>query len=156
MCPRYAARALIAGTLVSLTVTAPVRAQNAEVPVLSGYGTAAAAQQRTMEAAAIAGPSADTARVLSRVLSAETHVAGTPGGERVRDLVLQRMRALGLETEVRRFDVFLPFATGVRVWRTAPTERELPLAEPPVAGDPSSATSQYLTVNGYSAPGDVS
>jgi N-acetylated-alpha-linked acidic dipeptidase len=156
VCPRYAARALIAGTLVSLTVTAPVRAQNAEVPVLSGYGTAAAAQQRTMEAAAIAVPSADTARVLSRVLSAETHVAGTPGGERVRDLVLQRMRALGLETEVRRFDVFLPFATGVRVWRTAPTERELPLAEPPVAGDPSSATSQYLTVNGYSAPGDVS
>jgi N-acetylated-alpha-linked acidic dipeptidase len=154
--PWCTVRVLIAGALASLAGAESLRAQNADAPVLPGYGTAAAAQQRTMEAAAIAVPNADTARSLSRMLSAETHVAGSPAGERVRDLVLQRMRRLGLETDVRRYDVFLPFATGVRVWRTAPTERELPLAEPPVAGDPSSASSQYLTVNGYSAPGDVS
>ncbi|HET9798553.1 MAG TPA: M20/M25/M40 family metallo-hydrolase [Gemmatimonadaceae bacterium] len=154
--PRAGTRRLLAGGLASLTVAAPLRAQDALAASLPGYGGAAAAAQRAIERSIIAVPSADTARALSRVLSAETHVAGSPAGERVRDLVLQRMRALGLETDVRRYDVFLPFATGVRVWRTAPTERELPLAEPPVAGDPTSATSQYLTVNGYSAPGDVS
>jgi N-acetylated-alpha-linked acidic dipeptidase len=157
--PRSAVRLLIVGTLASFTAAPRLGAQGAQGPTggsRAGYGATTMAAQRAMEAVAIAAPSADTARALARALSEETHVAGSPGGERTRDLVLERMRALGLETEVRRYEVFLPFATGVHVWRTAPTTRELPLAEPPVPGDSSSGSPQYPTVNGYSAPGDVS
>jgi len=69
--------------------------------------------------------------------------------------VIQQMRAMGLETEVRTYDAFMPYPTSVRVWRTSPTEKELSLAEPPVPGDSTSALPQFLTVNGYSGTGDV-
>src|SRR6185369_17321781 len=95
------------------------------------------------------------ARSHSRELSKETHVAGSPAQQHTRDYVIEQMRTMGLETEVRTYDVFMPYPTGVRVWRTAPTEKELPLAEPTVAGDSTSTLRQYLTVNGYSGPGDV-
>lgn len=62
---------------------------------------------------------------------------------------------MGLQTEVRQYDVFLPHPTAVQLWRVAPRMTELKLPEPPVAGDPSSSLPQYLTVNGYSGQGDV-
>jgi N-acetylated-alpha-linked acidic dipeptidase len=65
------------------------------------------------------------------------------------------MKAMGLETEVRRYDVFMPHPTAVQVWRVAPRARALALAEPAVPGDPTSALTQYPTVNGYSGQGDV-
>jgi N-acetylated-alpha-linked acidic dipeptidase len=41
------------------------------------------------------------------------------------------------------------------VWRVSPQPRELPTAEPPVAGDSTSTAWQYPAANGYSAAGDV-
>jgi N-acetylated-alpha-linked acidic dipeptidase len=49
----------------------------------------------------------------------------------------------------------MPHPTSVQLWRVKPRPQPLRLAEPPVAGDPSSALPQYLTVNGYSGQGDV-
>ena len=83
------------------------------------------------------------------------HVAGTAAQARTRDYVIAQMKAWGLETEVRSYDVWMPHPTEVRVWRVAPTRRRLNLAEPPVPGDPTSALPQYPTVNGYSGQGDV-
>src|SRR4051812_22051141 len=120
-----------------------------------GYTTANAAAERAREADAIARPDAARARSHSRELSKETHVAGTPAQERTRDYVIAQMKAMGLETEVRRYDVFIPHPTSVQLWRVLPTKKELKLAEPPVAGDPTSALPQYLTVNGHSGAGDV-
>jgi N-acetylated-alpha-linked acidic dipeptidase len=120
-----------------------------------GYSPAAAARERQVEAAAIAATSAARASADSRALSAEAHVAGTPAQARTRDYVVARMRELGLETEVRRYRVYLPHATSVHLWRISPDPRELPLAEPPVPGDSSSGLWQYPTVNGSSAQGDV-
>jgi len=120
-----------------------------------GYSPAAGARQRQVEAAAIAATSAARAQADSRALSAEAHVAGTPAQARSRDYVIARMRELGLETEVRRYRVYLPHATSVRLWRVSPDPRELPLAEPPVPGDSTSGLWQYPTVSGYGAAGDV-
>ena len=61
----------------------------------------------------------------------------------------------GTRTEVRSYRVFLPHPTSVKLWRTAPTEKALPLVEPTVAGDRARAVPQYPTVNGYSGVGDV-
>ena len=49
----------------------------------------------------------------------------------------------------------MPHPTSVQVSRVSPQPKELSLAEPPVAGDPTSKLWQYPTVNGYSGQGDV-
>ncbi len=126
--------------------------QGASMP---GYSASAAASERALESEAIARPDAARARAHSRVLSAETHVSGTAAQARTRDYVIAQMKAMGLETEVRQYDVFLPHPTAVRLWRVSPNAKELRLPEPPVAGDPTSALAQYPTVNGYSGQGDV-
>src|SRR5260221_1351269 len=123
---------------------------------LPGYSTAGSAAERVLEAEAIARPDAARARAHSRELSKETHVAGTPAQQRTRDYVIAQMKAMGLETDVRQYDVFIPHATSVAVWRVVPTPKKLALAEPPVTGDPTSSGPQYLTVNGHSGVGDVS
>ena len=121
-----------------------------------GYTTAGAAHERDVEASAIKRPSPTSASAHSKVLSRETHVAGTPAQARTRDYVVDRMKKWGLETEVRSYDIWMPQPTSVRVARVSPQPKELSLAEPAVADDPTSKLAQYPTVNGYSGQGDVS
>lgn len=123
---------------------------------MPGYAPPTAARQRTAEAAAVQTPSPDVARRHARALTAEPHVAGTPAQRRTADYVVQQMREMGLETEVRTYRVWMPHATSVRVWRVSPDPVELSLAEPAVPGDPATEQAQYPTVNGYSAAGDAS
>ena len=122
---------------------------------LVGYTAASAARERQLEADAIARPSPDGASKHSKELSRETHVSGTTAQARTRDYVIAQMKAWGLETEVRSYDVWMPHPTSVRVSRVSPQPKELSLAEPPVATDPTSKLAQYPTVNGYSGQGDV-
>ena len=136
---------------LSLIAVLPLGAQ----ATLPGYAASNGAAERTLESQAIAHPDPVRARAHSKALSIETHVAGTPAQARTRDYVIAQMKAMGLETDVRRYDVFLPHATSVGVWRTSPRPRRLALAEPPVPGDPTSRLAQYLTVNGQSGTGDV-
>jgi N-acetylated-alpha-linked acidic dipeptidase len=142
-------------TALSSMFAASVLAQDGASSALPGFAEANVAAQRAIERDAIARPRADRARAHSSVLSGETHVAGSPAQERTRDYVIQQMRAMGLETEVREYRAYLPYPTSVKVWRIAPTEKALDLGEPAVAGDPASSTTQYPTVNGYSGVGDV-
>ncbi len=139
---------------IALTAQQPVTKDGRP---LVGYTPANAARERAAEGAAIARPDASRARTHSKALSAETHVAGTAAQARTRDYVIAQMKAMGLETEVRAYQVYLPHATGVRLWRMPPTggAAELSLAEPPVPGDSTSYLAQYPTVNGSSAAGDV-
>ncbi len=149
--PHAAARPALA---LCLLAGAPLAAQQPAL-ALPGFTTAGAAAQRALEKEAIARPDPTRARTHSRLMSAETHVAGTAAQARSRDYVIAQMNAMGLETEVRQYDIFLPHPTSVALWRASPRPKRLSLAEPPVAGDPSSALPQYLTVNGYSGQGDV-
>ncbi len=139
----------------TLCVAALPALVGAQAP-LTGYTASSSAAQRALEQRAIARPSADSARRIARALAAEPHIAGTPAQERTRDLVNAEMRKLGLRVETKSYRVYLPHATGVQVWRTAPDPMTLNVDEPTVPGDPASALSQYPTVNGYSAGGDVS
>jgi N-acetylated-alpha-linked acidic dipeptidase len=140
-------------TVLSLLAgaTASLGAQQA----MPGYATANATRERALEASAIARPSPASASAHSRQLSHETHVAGTPAQARTRDYVIEQMKKWGLETEVRAYDIWMPHPTSVQVSRVSPQPKALALAEPPVAGDPTSTLWQYPTVNGYSGEGDV-
>ena len=141
--------------LVPVAVLASAAVLNAQQPALPGYSPQAAARQRQVEAAAVRAPSPERSRAHSRALSAEAHVAGTPAQARTRDYVIDQMRRMGLETEVRAYTVFLPHAPSVRAWRVSPDPGEIRLDEPQVAEDPTSGLAQYPTVNGYSAPGSA-
>ncbi len=140
---------LLAATL--LCVPATLAAQQG----MAGYAPANAVMQRELEGQAIGRPDPARARTLSKALSVEAHVAGTSAQARTRDYVIAQMKAMGLETEVRQYDVFIPHPTAVQVWRVSPRPKPLSLAEPAVAGDATSRLPQYLTVNGHSGAGDV-
>ncbi len=120
---------------------------------ITGYSPAAASAQRRLEQEAIGGPLAVRAKAHSAALSKEPHVAGTPAQERTRDYVIAQMKAMGLETEIRTYDVWLPHATSVQITRMARDTAMLELAEPGIAGDPATMLPQYLTVNGSSGAG---
>ncbi len=137
--------ALLASPLFAL----PLAAQ------LPGYAPATAAREKAVEAAAVAVPDAARARAHSRALSSEVHVAGTPAQARTRDYVIDQMKAMGLQTEVRAYDIWMPHPTDVQVWRLSPDTLVLSLQEPPIAEDPWTQLPQYPTVNGYSGSGDV-
>lgn len=137
-----------------MLIGASLAAQQGARP-LTGYAPATAAAERALEGDAIARPAPDRAKALSRALSAETHVAGTSAQKRTGDYVISQMKAMGLETEMRQYDVFIPHATAVQIWRVDPRPKALSLVEPAVRGDPSSRLAQYPTVNGHSGVGDV-
>ncbi len=122
---------------------------------LVGYSPATATRERQIESDAIQRPSPTSAAAHSRALSRDVHVAGTPAQARTRDYVIAQMKSWGLETEVRSYEIWMPHATDVRVWRMAPDTLRLNLAEPAIPNDPASSLTQYPTVNGYSGQGDV-
>ena len=138
-------------SLLTLLFAVPVSAQ------LPGYTPADATTERALESSVIGRPAPATADTISRTLSHEPHMAGSPAQARTRDYVIARLKSYGLETSVRSYDVYMPYPTSVHVWRTSPDQMELPLAEGPVAGDStSSAFPQIPAFNGYGAAGDVS
>ena len=122
---------------------------------MPGYTAANAQRERELEANATRRPSPSVASAHSKQLSRETHVAGTPAQARTRDYVIEQMKKMGIETQVRAYDVWMPHPVSVHVARVSPLPKELSLVEPPVAGDPTSSLWQYPTVNGYSGAGDV-
>src|SRR5579862_7444189 len=123
---------------------------------ITGYTSANATAERALETHVITLPSPATADTLSRTLSHEPHMAGSPAQARTRDYVLARMKSYGLETSFRSYDVYMPYPKSVHVWRVSPDTTELRLEEGPVAGDStSSAFPQIPVFNGYGAAGDV-
>jgi N-acetylated-alpha-linked acidic dipeptidase len=140
-----------AALLGAIAAPAAARAQQA----MPGYTPADAARERQLESAVIAVPSPRAAEMESNVLSRVTHVAGSSQQAATRDYVIAQMKSWGIPTETRTYQVFMPHPTSVLVARVSPSPRTFALAEPPVAGDPSSGGLQYLTVNGYSGQGDV-
>lgn len=141
----------LAFTLAVLLTTSASAQQSS----MAGYAPGDAAREHALEADAVARPSAVESESLSRHLSAETHVAGTPAQARTRDYVIAQMKRWGIDTEVRTYDVWMPHPTSVHVSRVSPNPRTFALAEPPVAGDQTSSLAQYPTVNGYSGQGDA-
>ncbi|HEX6631188.1 MAG TPA: M28 family peptidase [Gemmatimonadaceae bacterium] len=137
--------------LLALAAAVPAAAQP-----IPGYSPTAAERERRLEADAIARPDSARARTHARALAARPHVSGTDAQAATRDYVIAQMKAMGLQTEVRAYDVWMPHPTRVGVWRIAPDTLALPLEEPPVPGDEWSRLPQYPTVNGYSGSGDVS
>lgn len=152
VCKSFVSRSSVSLLAVSL-LSVSLHAQSVKVIGTPGYSAVAAAAQRKLEAQAIEGPAPARAKTHSAALSKEPHVAGTPAQKRTADYVIAQMKAMGLETELRQYDVWLPHATSVKVTRLGADALALDLSEPPIPGDAATALQQYLTVNGSSGAG---
>lgn len=138
-------------SVVLALVATPLGAQG-----VTGFTRANGDRQRQLERAAASVPAPDRAAAHSRVLSSEPHVAGTPAQARTRDYVIDQMKALGMETEVRAYDIWMPHPTSVRAWRVDGDARELDLREGAVVGDSTlGSTGEVPPINGYAGSGDV-
>ncbi len=138
-------------SVVLALVATPVGAQG-----VTGFTRANGDRQRQLERAAASVPAPDRAAAHSRVLSSEPHVAGTPAQARTRDYVIDQMKALGMETEVRAYDIWMPHPTSVRAWRLDGDAKELDLREGALAGDSTlGTTGEVPPINGYAGSGDV-
>ena len=122
----------------------------------TGYSTAAASLEKSLESALVTSANADTAREHSHALSEKPHMAGTEQQAWTRDYVVGKMKAWGLETSVRGYSVWMPHPLSVRAWRISPNPTELTLMEGPIAEDSTSwRFPQIPTFNGTGAAGDV-
>lgn len=143
---------ITAALTLILTVAGAASAQSS----ITGFTSAHAQQQRALEvrAASLAAPaSADS---LSRALSMEPHMAGTPAQARTRDIFANALKKYGIGSEIRTYSIYMPHPTSVHLYRVSPNAVELSLLEGPIAEDSTSFTyPQILTFNGYGAAGDV-
>ena len=93
----------------------------------------------------------------NRHLSAEPHHVGSPYDAANARWMLQKFREWGLDAKIENFDVLFPTPKERLLELVEPTRFKAGLAEPPVAGDPTTTqTGQQLpTYNAYSIDGDV-
>lgn len=123
---------------------------------ITGFTSANASRERATEAKVAAMISPSRADALSRELSKEPHMAGTPAQARTRDIVARELASYGITPEVRTYSIYMPHPTSVHLYRVAPDATELPLEEGPVLEDTTSwSYPQILAFNGYGAAGDA-
>ncbi|MGI8766387.1 MAG: M28 family metallopeptidase [Gemmatimonadaceae bacterium] len=121
-----------------------------------GFTVSGTTRERALEAQAARLISPAKADSLSRELSREPHMSGTPAQARTRDIFARELRSYGITPEVRTYSIYMPHPTSVHLYRVSPTATELPLVEGPIAEDTTSFTyPQILAFNGYGAAGDV-
>ncbi|MFI5238331.1 MAG: M28 family metallopeptidase [Gemmatimonadales bacterium] len=145
---------VVAAVAASLASAAIASAQSQSGIV--GFSSAEAQHQRTLEvkAASLASPS--NADALSRELSKEPHMAGTPAQARTRDIFASELMKYGITPEIRTYSIYMPHPTSVHLYRVSPNATELSLPEGPIAEDTTSFSfPQLLTFNGYGAAGDA-
>jgi N-acetylated-alpha-linked acidic dipeptidase len=149
-------RAILLATVVALATTTLAAQQRSLVPL--GFGPKDTAAQRAVEAQLMAVPDTVSSRRWTRDLSVRPHVAGTPAQATTRDYVIDSMRAWGLETWVKPYDVYIPMPDTVQAWLVAEkgtAPQRLNLAEPPVPGNPVTTGPQVPPFNAYGGDGDV-
>ena len=146
---------ITAALAMSLATAAAASAQASQSPIV-GFTASDAAHQHELEAKAATLASPANADSLSRELSKEPHMAGTPAQARTRDIFARELKKYGIDPEVRTYSIYMPHPTGVHLYRIAPDPTELSLPEGPIPEDTTSwSYPQILTFNGYGAAGDA-
>jgi N-acetylated-alpha-linked acidic dipeptidase len=124
---------------------------------IEGFAPKLSDNQRRIEEQFRAVPSAANARDELRRLTAEAHIAGSPEDYATAIYVRDQMRSFGLDSELREYQVLLPFPrTPSVVELIAPRRERLQVREDVVPEDPSSFSKKIVPLfNGYGASGDL-
>lgn len=128
----------------------------AQSSAIRGFPAAEVPKEQKLEAAAQAIPDPANLRRYMDVLASQAHLAGSPRSHANAEYLAGRMREWGLNAEIERFDVLLPYPTVRELQVVGPKPYTALLAEPPVTADPTTLEpNQTPTYNAYSATGDV-
>src|SRR5258708_8486509 len=124
---------------------------------IDGFAPKLSETQRQREEQFRAVPSATNAREELRRLTAEAHLAGSPEDYATAIYVRDQMRSFGLNSDMREYQVLLPFPrTPSIVELIAPRRERLQVREDVVPEDPSSASKKIVPLyNGYGTSGDL-
>jgi N-acetylated-alpha-linked acidic dipeptidase len=124
---------------------------------LLGYSAGASERERDWERRFRDGIDTANLRESLRHLSARPHHVGSPYDKDNAEWILARYREWGFDAHIETFQVLFPTPRERLLEMREPTVFRATLAEPPVAGDPTSdqAAEQLPTYNAYSADGDV-
>ncbi|HXE89606.1 MAG TPA: M28 family metallopeptidase [Terriglobales bacterium] len=129
-------------------------AQDAPAPI-TGFRDPAA--QRELEDRFLAVPDAMRAGEHLRILTAEPHLAGTPGDRKTAEYVAEQYRKAGLETEIVEYKVWMNYPAEISVRIQLPDGRTFTGPTPEhVSGDPFQSDPRVVTAyNGFSPSGEV-
>ncbi|HEX3532369.1 MAG TPA: transferrin receptor-like dimerization domain-containing protein [Thermoanaerobaculia bacterium] len=143
--------------VAALALGSPVIADPAPAPPLYGFSSAHAAAQWTLEARFAASLRAEDQRAWMERLTARPHPVGSPWGKENAEFMAGLFRSWGFDTHIEEFRVLFPTPKLRRLEMLAPIRFTAALAEPPLAGDRTSAQTaeQLPPYNAYSPDGDV-
>jgi N-acetylated-alpha-linked acidic dipeptidase len=144
---------------VSLSIVgiAIATAAPAADPPLLGFSAARAGDERALESRFAAAIERNDLKPWMQRLSARPHEVGSAYGGDNAQFLAGLFRSWGYDTRIEEFRVLFPTPKTRLVELLAPTHFTAKLAEPPVAGDPTSGQTaeQLPTYNAYSIDGDV-
>lgn len=136
-----------------LVVPAAVSAQHA---ALMGFGLAQSEQQHEWENVMAAVPSAEKMREYHYAMTRRPHHAGTDENYRLAVYLRDLWQELGLETQMVKYDVLLPWPGELRLRLVEPEVIELAVTEPPVPEDPDTYIEGGLPgMAAYVTPGEA-
>jgi N-acetylated-alpha-linked acidic dipeptidase len=134
---------------------APPPSAPGAAPIFGFYPEAEKAERR-LEESLLVLPDPKRLEAHSRALTAEPHLAGTPGGERVARYIADRMREAGLDVEMKRYRSYMGYVRSAALEQVQPEKRTLATPEDPVDGDPATARPEVrLDWNAFSPSADL-
>jgi N-acetylated-alpha-linked acidic dipeptidase len=123
--------------------------------ILRGFTPAHSQRERSLEQTFLAVPDPTRAEAIHKILTAEPHVAGSPGDRRTSEYVLKQFRSYGLDAEIEEFKVLDSEPREIKFQLLDPEKFSGPhpeyVAEDPASKDPHAS----LGFNAYSGSGDV-
>lgn len=128
----------------------------AEVPL--GFSPETYKAEERWEKLYLTIPEAANCGRFLRQLTAQPHVAGTPGDRHVTQLIYDEFKRDGLNPEIVEYKVLLSYPKKIAVELVSPVRVKLANPEPEIAGDPDTRTSDPMTKmpwNGYSPSADL-
>src|SRR5439155_6766902 len=131
---------------------------NAFAQSLDGFSASHAQDEQRLEEQFRAVPAPNSAREHLRHLTAEPHIAGSPEDYATAIYVRDQMRSFGLDSELKEYQVLLPFPRTPSIVELIARRRErLQVREDVVPEDPTSSSKKIVPLyNGYGASGDIS
>src|SRR5204863_1744984 len=118
---------------------------------IDGFSAAQSQNERRIEEQFRAAPQSAGAREELRRLTAEAHIAGSPEDYATAVYVRDQMRGFGLQSELREYQVLLPYPRVPSIVElVAPRRERLQVREDVVSQDPTSASRKIVPLyNGY-------
>jgi N-acetylated-alpha-linked acidic dipeptidase len=106
---------------------------------LLGFTAASSTRQADLEARFRAGVDPESISSLHRPLTERPHPSGTPATQALVEHLQRTLRSFGLAVTVHEYQALLSHPQRIELLMTAPERRAINVAEPAIAGDPTSA-----------------